>query len=299
MVRMFRSMVEHPAGYTKLTCTGGPCGSAVVDENMLDRFSAELLRRCTPAEVAQLRSWVLSGAGLRTASKCSGTDAPIMGMEAVCRQISTLVGASFRSAHQYSCEYNAEKRGFLMRMFPTTPMVFGDVRAMSERGFDFKTQAWQDIPQAELLYAGFPCTDVSSLNPHAAKHGEVVKQAARSTGSVFHSVLRQAEDDPDLRVLVLENVMGLAAGGGPLSNLQECLRLLRRKFVTRVFQLNPKEHFGWPVSRPRLWFVCLKRCFVEGSGLSCAQAYNTMGEIMLRFVGGASRSSCQVALKVR
>ena len=77
------------------------------------------------------------------------------------------------------------------------------------------SDASEPIPMCHDLFAGFPCQDVSRLNPDSPKNRQVIRDRALRTGSVFNHVVEyfdKAQKGPaasPYMSLILENVLGL------------------------------------------------------------------------------------------
>ncbi len=118
------------------------------------------------------------------------------------------------------------------------------------------------MPQIDWGWFGFPCTDVSVLNPLASSNGQVVEQGALRTGRVFRASVHfvEAQAREQLELLFCENVLGLmhrTQSTGTHTNLQSCIRFLQEAaFYVVVFLLCPSM-FSKPVSRPRIWIVAI------------------------------------------
>jgi site-specific DNA-cytosine methylase len=131
----------------------------------------------------------------------------------------------------------------------------------------------KDVPSVGTLIGGFPCKDVSLLNPKRASFADVVAQGGGKTGSAFKGILDYCRAHPEqLRCLILENVAGLdnktetkgeeedskerqkaplsSAGGSDLDVVLASLEELG--FFAFALKLHAK-HFGHPQSRPRLY----------------------------------------------
>lgn len=217
----------------------------------------------------------------RVGTVCSGTDGPVLMSKALHTAMAQKFGEGFECKHEFSCELDRPKQLFLKRMFSDRGMgaLFSDAEqlavASEQRGFDILSGGNVPIPKATDVLAGFPCPDVSDLNPKAASHSNrrTIQQADMRTGRVFTLILKYTEwlikngkynydleESPELdimfRCLILENVVGLMkrpAGLHPLtalpwhSNLDYVDLKLREAGLAAVyFKLDPKM-FEMPV----------------------------------------------------
>lgn len=65
---------------------------------------------------------------LRVATVCSGTDAPIIALEALMKAVEILGHPTpFQLVHQFSCEIEAFKQGFIRRNLPAPTIIYRDV----------------------------------------------------------------------------------------------------------------------------------------------------------------------------
>ena len=176
---------------------------------------------------------------------------------------------------------------------------------------DLNETSESPVPACAELFLGFPCVDVSKLNPNSAKNAWVVKDSAKRTGAVFcdamdyvHGVLLDQDeqalewnDCTAFKGMILENVMGLRdppKGINPetcenwRSNLDYVnLRIQKLRHFMVAFSLTPSQ-FTMPVSRHRLWMICLPEILLEHSGLSFedakAYALQTMNRLCAKQV---------------
>ena len=215
---------------------------------------------------------------LKVGTACSGTDSPVLVARAYAEAVRQLWGANREVEHVFSCERNAKKRHFLANMFCNT---FDSSHAMGSlyedavdlqfgpegMSLDVLSDNISEVGTCCDLWAGFPCQDVSKLNPAAGQNRSVIKDSAKRTGAVFNYVLRYFAkvSDPG-RALLLENVLGLLdrppginpeTGQDFRSNLEHCNHLASRAGLRMFsFVLDPRC-FGVPVSRQRVWMFCL------------------------------------------
>jgi site-specific DNA-cytosine methylase len=115
--------------------------------------------------------------------------------------------------HEFACEADAKKRQFIEMVCPQLPCLFGLVQSLAHRrsqSFQHGKTKVKDVPSVGTLIGGFPCKDVSLLNPKRASFADVVAQGGGKTGSAFKGILDYCRAHPEqLRCLILENVAGL------------------------------------------------------------------------------------------
>ena len=125
------------------------------------------------------------------------------------------------------------------------------------------------VPPCDLLIAGFPCTDVSGLNPGSLSEStrRTIRDASKRTGSVFSNLVEYLRKHQP-KLLVLENVTKLAAVSPvcPVSPLGDCLEMLEEAgYFVKVFWLDA-YFFGFPVHRSRLYFAGMRKEYLEELG---------------------------------
>lgn len=284
---------EHPHGYTVLDDVAPPSDDvAPVDEHMLDRFVAAMLRRCSERELRDLGRWIdglpltRGLRGLSCGTKCSGTDSPALVLAAIVRQLSQATGVGFGLICEYAAEVDASKRAFIAKMHPSCQHIFSDLHDMVDPGeaaWDWKWGLYDCPRPVTIEVSGFPCTDVSSLNSLAGQHRTIIENAGGKTGSCFKSILMSA-CNRRLPVLILENVVGLSYKG----QLHQCIHAIKSSgYRCRVFYMQPLAYFSWPVRRPRLWFMCIHGSLTEH--VPAPELHALMGAYVARLVGGHAR----------
>lgn len=116
---------------------------------------------------------------------------------------------------------------------------FGDITEIREK----------DIPEHDILCAGFPCQSFSI----SGLHGGIKDKRGR----LFYEIIRIAQYHvPD--VLLLENVKNLLTidGGNVIKTIDAKLNEIGYSVHRHV--LN-SSYFGVPQSRERIYFVCLRK----------------------------------------
>lgn len=274
-----------------------------VDHDMLRCFASALLQCLNAEETSSLEQWVqaeLQASAWRVGTMCSGTDSPILALMGCARALTSLLSSvEVRFEHVFSAELAPAKQAFLAAMFPSLGNIFGDLKPL-HTGAPQPNMAnggqLAPVPfDLRILVAGFPCTDVSSRNSWASsdEHRSIIASAGRSTGSCWRGIMEYLAESK-VNLLILENVYGLYKTG----NLARCLQELKvAGFVARVFYLNPRKHFAWPQSRPRLWFVCFKADLLSAAhGINEEQTLQYMDSLMTRFCADHPLTSLDDAL---
>lgn len=267
-------------------CAAEPRPNTPYFENglaQLQKFMDDGVRRLDSVAQTELATF-LSDCGQVANSMgtvCSGTDVSVLVGKAFASMSDARFGTCLAQdfAHTFSCEKAGFKQKFLMRMFGEAGMqcLFGDAKVLADsavakgiQGHDLLTNEQVIAGEPCVLVAGFPCQDVSMLNPHSKNNRCVIKQADKRTGTIFNYLMdfvekvkqqRDAGEHTSLRVVLLENVMGLAVAPPGIdhstnmpyySNLDYCMLMARGAGLAMFsFALDP-ELFGIPVS----WLSC-------------------------------------------
>lgn len=144
----------------------------------------------------------LQGTPLRVATMCSGTESPLLALEA----IRDSVPWKFEIDHLFSAEIVAYKQAYIERNFHP-PVLFRDITELTKAVHDDEPMATTaygakvPIPRnVHLLVAGTSCVDYSSLN----KHKKGIDDGGES-GDTYHAVLAYCTAFRPA-VVILENV---------------------------------------------------------------------------------------------
>ena len=74
------------------------------------------------------------------------------------------------------------------------------------QALDLMSQTMKDIPECDVLLAGFPCRDFSKLSPTASSRKSCLVVGSHSSGGGFYGMFDYVEKKKRPRVLLLENV---------------------------------------------------------------------------------------------
>ena len=163
---------------------------------------------------------------VRLGTDCSGAEAPVWSLRALQQPFQ----------HVFSCDTNPQVRKFIASNSPPT-IIFDD---MLSRDLDA-------VPDVDVYVCGFPCTPYSLLRSHRTK---LFKEPAAKPYFAILKLLRHRR--PPLAVL--ENVGGLRrVMGKVLRDLEK----LKWYFV--IWMMIDSEALGEPVSRPRCYFLLVRR----------------------------------------
>ena len=160
-----------------------------------------------------LRAWLNEGVfckwlpgfeaqkGPTTFAMCAGTDSPILGVHSIKRAAAEVFDVDWSFEHLWSSELNATKRNFLARMFgeENLPEIYGDCSDLLYTIAREHRSGADRVPRKDgnVGYAGFPCTDVSGLNPRSnfQEHLTIVLNGGKSTGKVFQNQVAYSKDN--------------------------------------------------------------------------------------------------------
>ena len=134
----------------------------------------------------------------------------------------------------FSSEIDKKCREIYKENFGEEPV--GDIKEIDAR----------EIPEHDVLCAGFPCQDFSISGKRKGLGG--------SRGALFLEIIRILQHHRP-SVLLLENVPHILKMKGILETIYSYLRKLDYEVYVQV--LN-SSHYGIPQSRKRAYFVCLK-----------------------------------------
>ena len=163
----------------------------------------------------------------RLGTDCSGADAPVWAMKAL--------GISHE--HLFSCDTDKHVQAFIKSASPPTTKLF----------LDMLTRPPGEVPAVDIYVCGFPCTPYSSLRAHNTKW---FREPAAKPYFQMLTVLRERRP----AFALLENV------GGLRRLMDKVLRDLERlKWYYVLWTMIDSEDFGEPVSRPRCYFMLIRR----------------------------------------
>ena len=154
----------------------------------IEHFMSELVSRVPLDDMDLLATWCNSNT-VRSGSICSGAECPSLIARCLSNTLQehdVLLGYDT----QYSCEIDEDKQAFICRMFPDMTKLYTNALDLCTGwALNCVTSQPDKVPPVSWLVAGFPCTDVSSLNPHAKDNREVCQSGDARTGSVFSAII--------------------------------------------------------------------------------------------------------------
>lgn len=264
----------------------------------LNALFKRFIGRLTATERRDLKVWIEDGLSheLDLGTMCSGTDGPVLVWQAFGHVAEHLLGARLRIKHHFSCEKKPAKQQFIMQMFDV-PFVFEDCcELQGKTASECRSQTKQPVPDVAVLLAGFPCTDVSSLNRlgNTPETRSCIGRADLRTGAVFAAICQHINaHKSQMQFIILENVCALARPpkeGNTITGPDNLSVVVHQLGVicdcwTKVFVLDPRL-FGVPQCRPRLWLLAIPRKGLCEAGLDSAAADKCASDIMQRLAGG-------------
>ena len=261
-----------------------------------DDFSNAMLEELDNEVVHSMLAGLSESKVLRVNTMCAGSESPLLNLQSL-QKVINIRGGTVKFRHGFSSEFNEDKVKVIIKAFPQISKIFKDV-----------TQLWQayqtnlltgqedEVDDCDLNIAGFPCQDASRLNPHSSslKNCSSVAEGSLRTGSVFHGICSYLQGPgKSCKMLMLENVEGLmqlpkvngvVVG---ISNLEASNRHLMKTtgFIMVIFLLDPRRHFGMPVSRRRLWMPCCSMAWLTECELTKALYEQKMWDTMDKMTG--------------
>lgn len=168
---------------------------------------------------------------------CSGMEAPVMAL----RNLGVPLD------HAFSCDINRHAKETIMAN--CKPRVWYD---------DLTTRDNHKAPKADLYVAGFPCQPFSAAGKQQGFNDE------KGRGTIFFE-LREYIRLKEPRAFVLENVERLKhlEGGQYFQDIMDSLEALG-KYNVQAQVMDTKQH-GIPQSRPRIYFVGIKKSVDQGT----------------------------------
>ncbi len=163
----------------------------------------------------------------RLGTDCSGAEAPVWAMTAM----------QIPHDHIFSCDDDKQVQEFIRSVSPPSTRLFTNMlkRPLAQ------------IPDVDVYVCGFPCTPYSTLRAHRTK---LFKEAAAKP---YFELLRVLQGKRPA-LAILENVAGLCR------LKDKVLRdLVGLKWYYVLWMMIDSEGFGEPVSRPRCYFLLLRR----------------------------------------
>ena len=158
---------------------------------------------------------------------CSGAEAPVWALKQM----------MIPHKHVWSCDCDPTVREFIQSCSPPADKLYADML----------NRATDETPNVDIYVCGFPCTPYSMLRAHKTKK---FKEAAAKPYFAMLKFLRIKR--PPLAVL--ENV------GGLRRLLRKVLSdLARLKCYHVIWMMMDSADLGEPVSRPRCYFLLLRR----------------------------------------
>ncbi|GAA5872529.1 hypothetical protein JCM8547_006937 [Rhodosporidiobolus lusitaniae] len=138
---------------------------------------------------------------LRIATMCSGTEAPILALRLMFRELEKQTGVKAQMHHVFSAEIEPYKQAYIERNF-APPILFRDVTELMNKQARTAYGAMVDVPgDVDILVAGTSCVDYSSLN----RVKKDISDGGES-GRTFYGMLEWVKKNRPA-IVILENVV--------------------------------------------------------------------------------------------
>jgi site-specific DNA-cytosine methylase len=210
---------------------------------------ANMVERLLSVPEAAQRLPALAGSRLRVGTMCSGTDSPILAMNAIAKALEGRQGG-FEVQHCFSCEIDKDKQLFLRKNF-AFDALFNDVCELGdETAHDELSGQRVAVPTGlDIIIAGFSCKDLSGMN-RFRKNLEEMGTSGTTLQGCLDYILRHRP-----RIAIFENVKNIAlldsaTGLRPVDLVMEALKRLGYRAGWKF--LNTRNYY-LPQSRARVW----------------------------------------------
>lgn len=225
---------------------------------------------------------------------CSGTDSPILALQGLIGVVETASGISMTLDHMSSCDIDPKKAKFIGVAFPGVP-VFKNAADLVKDFAPVHNSAQNDkghiVRLGNVLFAGFPCTSASTLNPRSSTdhNRSCCASGSLATGSVYtfiHDMIRE-HGDGELVFVIFENVSALLnkSPDSDQSNFDHVACTMEALgFFVHAFLLDPRQ-FGQPQSRKRIWILCIKRSLLQSCSENHDRFHDLLDRAMTCFIG--------------
>lgn len=237
-----------------------------------------------------------SGAPERIGTVCSGSDAPMLAIRGLRDVASGESKTVFMYDHVFSSECEKPKQEFILAN-ASPRALFDDTRSLSKSSaFDVVTKSWKKVDECDWLIGGFPCTDLSRLNPHHSdgQNKECISASSLSTGSVFRGILDFVAQHKVKKTLIFENVPAICDRSKEVdgcSNYEVCVRSLRDiGWIVHAFFVDPCYLFGIPQHRERVYIIAVPADLLKTKGICEDQFHVLCDGFMAGCVGWGKQS---------
>ena len=160
---------------------------AVNGSEALTSFVDRVLDKLPRAELVKFCKYLAAHGANSVGSMCSGTDSPLLVLRALKESVGRKSGLAWPISHGFSVEKEKKKRHFLRRMFDQQlERLYHDCTSMMQADPHCDVNARpMPVPPVQMLYAGFPCQDVSRMHKDCKRRRLEVAQGRLRTGTVF------------------------------------------------------------------------------------------------------------------
>jgi site-specific DNA-cytosine methylase len=222
-----------------------PAGTPATLRQMIDHMMEKIMN--LPETAAKMAA--MSGRRVRIGTMCSGTDSPILAMQAIAASMDKR-GLRLEVEHSFSCEIDKDKQTFLKKNF-TMGALFNDVCELGqEMAKDVQSGKQVPVPSGlDVLLAGFSCKDLSGMNTNRKKLEEMGTSGTTLQGCLDY-IFRYRP-----KTVIFENVRNIAARDSEtgLRQIDVVMEALRRSGYNAGWKFIDTKSYYLPQSRARVW----------------------------------------------
>ena len=211
-----------------------------------------------PAQQASLKDNT-SNRTLKLFTFCSGSDGPVIvanTLAAVTRSLASPTnGLTF--AHVASCESERMKQRWITRNFEV-PRLYTDITQLGQKlAFCYKADALVPVEDCDIVVVGASCKSLSSQNRESQAFRLALAMGslddAGCTGLTLKGMFSYLDSHPEVKLIIIENVMNLltnTASGRPIFTI---LRMLASRGFSSSFRALCGSDYFLPQRRKRVY----------------------------------------------
>ena len=199
------------------------------------------------------------GKPLRIGTLYSGCDIAQKVTAALFHELNILYGFDLVADFRWGCEMKKEKQEFLQNQFEPD-ILFRDASDVANL-FSFNEVSGEmcAVPYVDVLLAGFPCVNKSSLSSNSSSHKHCIKDVEGETGKGFRAIMDYIEaNEPDWVILENLTVLTISQDSEPpeMDYIVECLN--KKHYWVSHVEPSARD-YGSCVVRERAYIVANKR----------------------------------------
>jgi len=226
---------------------------------------------------------------LQVGTMFSGSDIAHLCIDELCAYWEKMYRISIVPEFKFMCESDPSKQRFLIDQFHPN-LLFSNASDLGNvTAPDVISRSHALVPWTDLLLAGFPCVDRSSLSSRASSMKGCVRSGEGSTGEGFKHVLGYVDSaGPDL--IVLENVPNLTVLAKTADDdALECdadfvVDAFRKRLYLATFLVFQAQDHGSFPPRRRCYFVAIKAppgTTLTSCTLAASYPFTMMNQVIL------------------